>query len=349
MSNNFIRRLPNLCIASLSISHLVLSASLGTTVSSHTRRAGKGKAGLGWPNGAANDISQYYSSKLSWYYSWSPWAVVGADLGFVPMFWGVKQASDFQSQITTTTITNNSWTSILGMNEPEQASESYVNVGDGAAQWKQYIEPLKTSNPSIRLGSPACTNAPIGKQWMYDFFGACGDGCTVDFVALHYYGLANSTDFIAHVTDYHDSFQRPIWVTEWACQNYGDPSLGQCTDDQIETFLKDMQSWMDSTDFVERYAWFGAMENMQGVNQGNALMDPQGKITSLGKQYIGSGGKGSTSSSSSAYPTGTTTVSDNGGGGVSISGVQADFKLDLQQILWRWSIIAILLSLLTMA
>lgn len=47
----------------------------------------------------------------------------------------------------------------------------------------------------------------------------------------------------------------------------GDPSLGQCTDDQIAQFLHDTQSWMDSTSFVERYAWFGAMENMQGVTQ----------------------------------------------------------------------------------
>lgn len=24
---------------------------------------------------------------------------------------------------------------------------------------------------------------------------------------------------------------------------------------------------MDNTDYIERYAWFGAMENLQGVNQ----------------------------------------------------------------------------------
>lgn len=32
-------------------------------------------------------------------------------------------------------------------------------------------------------------------------------------------------------------------------------------------FMNATQSFMDSTDWVERYAWFGAMENLQGVNQ----------------------------------------------------------------------------------
>ena len=27
------------------------------------------------------------------------------------------------------------------------------------------------------------------------------------------------------------------------------------------------QTFMDGADFVERYAWFGAMRDMQGVNQ----------------------------------------------------------------------------------
>ncbi|KAG8863951.1 hypothetical protein FRB97_005151 [Tulasnella sp. 331] len=291
-------KVPKICIIFLLVPHKAWSISIGNPPP-HSKRGGKGKAGLGWPNGANNNITQYYSPKLSWYYTWSPWDVPGTDLEFVPMFWGIKQVSDFQWQITSSALSDNEWTSILGMNEPEQSSESNIDAGTGALQWQvcylnglaknthlwrltatqEYIEPLKTSNPSIRLGSPACTNAPAGKQWMYDFFGACGNNCTVDFVALQ-------TE--SGKTDYHDSFNRPIWVTEWACQNYGDPSLGQCTDDQITQFLQDTQSWMDSTTFVERYAWFGAMENMQGVNQGDALMSPQGTITSLGEQYIGS-------------------------------------------------------------
>ena len=43
-----------------------------------------------------------------------------------------------------------------------------------------------------------------------------------------------------------------------------------------------MAAWFDSQDYVKRYSPFGVMENMQGVNQANALMDPSGGITPLG-------------------------------------------------------------------
>jgi hypothetical protein len=52
---------------------------------------------------------------------------------------------------------------------------------DGAAMWKQHIQPLK--GKGLRLGSPAPTSAPNGKTWIQDFIAAC-DGCTVDFIAL---------------------------------------------------------------------------------------------------------------------------------------------------------------------
>ena len=35
----------------------------------------------------------------------------------------------------------------------------------------------------------------------------------------------------------------------------------QCSYNQIVEFLDETQSYMDDTDWVERYAWFGAMAN----------------------------------------------------------------------------------------
>jgi hypothetical protein len=43
-----------------------------------------------------------------------------------------------------------------------------------------------------------------------------------------------------------------------------------------------MAEWFDAQDYIERYSPFGAMRNMQGVNQFNALMNPDGTITALG-------------------------------------------------------------------
>jgi len=46
------------------------------------------------------------------------------------------------------------------------------------------------------------------------------------------------------------------------------------------------QEFMDKTDWVERYSWFGAMPDPV-ISPVNSLVDKKGSITPLGKQYIG--------------------------------------------------------------
>ena len=46
------------------------------------------------------------------------------------------------------------------------------------------------------------------------------------------------------------------------------------------------QGFMNKTDWVERYSWFGAMPEPV-VSSVNSLVDKSGKITPLGRQYIG--------------------------------------------------------------
>lgn len=73
------------------------------------------KAGLAWSSGNYDNIAQYESNKLSWYYTWSPDAV-SADLGFVPMLWGKTQVDHF-AQTINDTIARQQVTAVLGMNE----------------------------------------------------------------------------------------------------------------------------------------------------------------------------------------------------------------------------------------
>ncbi|KAF5348650.1 hypothetical protein D9758_006768 [Tetrapyrgos nigripes] len=241
------------------------------------------KAGLAWPNGRSVDIDQYtHTGKVSWYYSWSPNPIPRTDLEFVPMLWGSDQAEEFNSTIEDM-ISDLGITCALGMNEPQQSGQSNLSPEQGADIWKSYLEPLKSRN--IRLGSPAPSSAPSGKTWIQDFLTACNGSCTVDFIALHWYDV-DADDFINYIKDFHDTFQRPIWVTEWDCQNFNDRNK-QCSYDDIVSFMNKTQTFMDETDYVERYAWFGAMKNLQGVNSDNALMDSKGDINDLGGQYIG--------------------------------------------------------------
>ena len=97
----------------------------------------------------------------------------------------------------------------------------------------------------------------------------------------------NATQFQEYLEDFHNTFQKPIWVTEWACQvmlsafSNSDPidllliqpfvlqnynNGPQCSQQDIIDFLNQTQSFMDATDWVERYAWYGVMRNLQGVN-----------------------------------------------------------------------------------
>ncbi|KAI0771923.1 glycosyl hydrolase catalytic core-domain-containing protein [Trametes elegans] len=240
------------------------------------------KAGLAWANGDYNDIGQFLTTgKVQWYYTWSP-SPVRTDIEFVPMLWGGQQTADWDNNINRT-IQERHITHALGFNEPEIAGQANITPADAAALWKAHIEPLK--GLGVRLGAPASSGAPQGKQWLLQWFDACQGGCTVDFMSLHWYNV-NSTAFVEYLQDYHDTFQKPVWVTEWACQNFSDEN-GQCSLQDIVNLMNATQTFMDSTHWVERYAWFGAMENLQGVNQENALMSAEGYITTLGKQYIG--------------------------------------------------------------
>ena len=93
------------------------------------------KIGLAWGGGDA-DITQYESSKVSWYvfpplttqtqterliryYTWGPnnWVQGENNLEYVPMFWGPKNADTFSTYVNQETITSQGIKHVLGMNE----------------------------------------------------------------------------------------------------------------------------------------------------------------------------------------------------------------------------------------
>ena len=108
------------------------------------------------------------------------------------MLWGDRQISQWEGSINQT-IKNLGVTHVLGFNEPEYPAQANMTPAHGASVWKAEIEPLRSQG--VRLGSPAPTSDPAGKQWLLSWLSACDGGCTVDFIALHWYDI-NSTAFI---------------------------------------------------------------------------------------------------------------------------------------------------------
>ncbi|WVR05287.1 hypothetical protein IAU60_002300 [Kwoniella sp. DSM 27419] len=254
------------------------------------------KFGLAWPNGNwasstdSNYIGNYIGSKSSWYYTWSPFSVGSGDqlgLEFVPMLWGPAHVSDWWSQMYSwpSTVKN-----ALFFNEPNQVGQCDIAAQQAVQYWMNHYLPVRHQK-GVRLGGAAVTNAPSGLTWIQDFEKACTDAgnsasdCAMDFVPVHYYDTSVER-FQQYVENFHQQTGLNIWVTEYACQDYNGGS--QCSEQDTWTFHQQMAAWFDSQDYVERYSPFGVMKDMQGVNQDNALMNPDGSITSLGSWYISS-------------------------------------------------------------
>ncbi|EIW69392.1 hypothetical protein TREMEDRAFT_38998 [Tremella mesenterica DSM 1558] len=251
------------------------------------------KFGLAWPNGNwagssdSNYIGNYIGSKTSWYYTWSPFSVSSGDslgIEFVPMLWGPNQVSDWWGQ-------QGHWPNTVKnaffFNEPNEQSQSNIAAGASVQYWMNDYLPLR--NKGIALGSAATTNAPSGVQWVMDSISACKQygnaaaDCQPDFAVCHWYSTQVS-DMQNYLWNYHQTTGLKIWVTEYACQSYS--NLPQCSNGDTWYLHQTMAEWMDSQDYILRYSPFGAMENLQGVNQDNALMNPWGSITDLGNWYI---------------------------------------------------------------
>ncbi|KAG8743501.1 hypothetical protein FRC10_011892 [Ceratobasidium sp. 414] len=303
LSRHSLAMLPTLSLV-LSLAATCHAGVIQRQVPDNATSALLNKTGLAWGGGDA-DITQYESPKVSWYYTWGPnnWVQGENKLEYVPMFWGPKNQGSFTAFVNPDTITSQGIKHVLGMNEPEQVGQSNLTAAEAVQWWQTYLEPLRQYG--VSLGSPAMSAATRSKQWLLDFATACAPvgGCNYDFIALHWYGI-NTTKFTTYLVcclalsrlqhpgladwqeDMHATFpDKPIWLTEFACHNFQDGGE-QCTYPDAVAFMNTTQAWLDKQDYIHRYAWFGAMKNPV-INPVNALMDQNGIINDLGKQYIG--------------------------------------------------------------
>ncbi|ODN78071.1 hypothetical protein L198_08022 [Cryptococcus wingfieldii CBS 7118] len=252
-------------------------------------------------------------TQISSYYTWSPNPVVptaddsdiyDVPFSFVPMLWGCTSQSEtdaFLEQLAGnfSNVTLTPSRDILGFNEPDHAGQAECTPSQAAQVWVDVLEPLKEKG--YRLGSPAVTGGDTGKQWMIDWYSACNGGCNPDFTAVHWYDPV-AQDFIEHIQHYHNEYDLPIWVTEYAPQNFSvyNSTTGlyddQATYIEIQRFMDVTTAYMKSVSWVERWFWFGAMYDMQDVNTLDTLFDESGKesrtgaLNDLGVEFAGANG-----------------------------------------------------------
>ncbi|KAG6909798.1 hypothetical protein DXG01_015291 [Tephrocybe rancida] len=231
------------------------------------------KVGIAWANSDVSGLHNFKTANngtlLRSLYSWGPTFPSNAkSLGFkpVPMLWGTSQIASFQSLVV-----EGYADTVLGFNEydrpsgdpmisrltnmisrrPNEAGQSSLSAAAAASLWLQYIQPLKSKG--YKLISPAVSNAPSGITWLKDFFTFCG-GCTVDSVALHWFGTSSSS-MTSYISQFHNTFGKPIWVTEFA---YEDFSGGTPTQAVVNTFMAQVVTFMEASSYVETYFAFGS-------------------------------------------------------------------------------------------
>jgi hypothetical protein len=212
---------------------------------------------------------------VSWWYNW---AVSGSGqasgIEFDPMMWG-------SSSLNSALPKGSKY--VLGFNEPNFSAQSDLTPQQAASDWPKVEAAAKATGAAIV--SPAvnfcggCTTSGLTSpyDWLKQFFAAC-TGCTVDYVAVHWYncdlpslqGYIEGNSSLAGFVQ----FGKPIWLTEFSCS-------GSSTAADNKTYMQAAVPWLESNAHVYRYSWFSAspIANAELVNS-------DGSLTDLGKTYV---------------------------------------------------------------
>ena len=204
------------------------------------------------------------------------WAIAPATLPFdyVPMAWGAGEAMGDLSDAVEAGV-------LLGFNEPDYRTQADMSVEAALALWP------RLEATGARLGSPATTTPQTlgAGAWLTRFMaGAEAADLRVDFVAVHYYSADPDVGALRSFLERtHAAYERPIWVTEWALVDWRDH--GRFSADETARFLRDGALMMDDLPFVERHAWFGLYDGLDGLAVNTHLLDAAGDLTPVGRAY----------------------------------------------------------------
>lgn len=142
------------------------------------------------------------------------------------------------------------------LNEPDQPGQkALTDPASAAAAFKKYMN--KYAAPNVKLGSPSVTNGVIngmGLEYLKNFLAAC-QGCTIDFIAVHWYGCGNGCGVDQDVALFKQQIEdaitvangKPVWIPEF--QRLGSLS-------SQKAFLELVLPWLDDKPEIERYAYF---------------------------------------------------------------------------------------------
>lgn len=245
----------------------------------------------GWAGGAAED---HNASNASWYYRW--WEVPTAALDetvaeFVPLIKFVN-SNNLQNKLNVVANLPNSDT-LLFLNEPERSTQSNVTVADALSYWPTVQQTL----PNHKLVSPGVGDDQHGQPWLAEFMEEVelrnananpNDDLRVDSIAFHWYGasspngVAAANSFLNRVDWYHNEYNRPVWITEFAMHDWEQNDPTEAMIQANADFLEIVLPALDSLSYVEKYSYYNWFDDARVFDETNDRMP-----TVIGDQYVG--------------------------------------------------------------
>ncbi|KAI0003012.1 glycosyl hydrolase catalytic core-domain-containing protein [Russula compacta] len=263
-------------VAVVTTTSLMTTTSPQPTASTTASSSGSTKPGLAWSNPEEQSLHNFITEHTKYIYNWQ------LSYGGVK---DVAQVSDALQQ--------GDGKPLFTYNEPEIESQCNMSPEQGYTLWNQYI--LPAADRGWKLFAPSITSSPEGLTWITTFMKLCNGACKIEKMNLHYYGTEVQS-LISFASQLHKAFGRPIWVTEIGCVYYGGDGPSTCSQDTFNTFYDAAIGFMEDTDYIENYFWFGMFTEAQlpnGVDPVNAMIDcPNGNDLStcvpnaLGNRYL---------------------------------------------------------------
>ncbi len=243
----------------------------------------------GW---AGEESSKFEAINAGWYYDWGIGKTPGNyDTSFLPMFWG---SGSVNTSNINTVLGYGDTTHVLGFNEPERSDQAggvhpggVMPISTATAKWQELQNGL--SGSGIKLISPAPSDTAAGQQWLIDFMNAANQqSLQVDAVAFHWYGASSPNNpigagnsFLSRVDWYHNTFNRPVWITEFGIVDWGNNHTDAAMQQANAEFLDYVIPRLESRSHVEGYALYQWTNDTQIIG-GNPLTP-----SVVGDAYVG--------------------------------------------------------------
>lgn len=133
----------------------------------------------------------------------------------------------------------------------------------------------------MKLVGPSCASDAAGMEWLEEFMGrVLGVGAGPDFLGVHYYGV-DAGEAVAYLEGVHGRWPAlPVIVSEIGCISR--------EREEVYAFTARMANWMDETEWVFEYAFFGCMREVADgfVSPEAQLMDKEGGLTELMRKLM---------------------------------------------------------------